>query len=111
MRIPEAIGGITVNRFCASGLTAIQMAADRIRVGEAEVLIAGGARVMSLVPMGGNKPSCQPAIVERDENVGIAYGMGITAEKVAQQWKVTREAQERSRCESHLRALKAQAGR
>ena len=103
------IGGVTVNRFCASGITAIQMAADRIRVGEADVMIAGGAESMSLVPMGGNKPSFNPAIFERDENIGIAYGMGITAEKVAAQWKVSREAQDAFALESHLRALKAQA--
>jgi acetyl-CoA acyltransferase len=103
------IGGVTVNRFCASGITAIQMAADRIRVGEADVLIAGGAESMSLVPMGGNKPSFNPAIFEKDENIGIAYGMGITAEKVAAQWKVSREAQDAFALESHQRAMKAQA--
>lgn len=103
------IGGVTVNRFCASGITAIQMAADRIRVGEADVLIAGGAESMSLVPMGGNKPSFNPEIFTRDENIGIAYGMGITAEKVAAQWKVSREAQDAFALESHLRAMKAQA--
>jgi acetyl-CoA acyltransferase len=103
------IGGVTVNRFCASGLTAIQMAADRIRVGEADVMIAGGAESMSLVPMGGNKPSFNPAIFEKDENIGIAYGMGITAEKVAAQWKVSREAQDAFALESHQRATRAQA--
>jgi acetyl-CoA acyltransferase len=103
------IGGVTVNRFCASGITAIQMAADRIRVGEADVMIAGGAESMSLVPMGGNKPSFNPAIFDKDENIGIAYGMGITAEKVAAQWKVSREAQDAFALESHQRALKAQA--
>ena len=102
------VGGVTVNRFCASGVTAIQMAADRIRVGEADVLIAGGAESMSLVPMGGNKPSFNPEIFARDENVGIAYGMGLTAEKVALQWKVSREAQDAFALESHQRALKAQ---
>ncbi len=106
--LPKPVGGVTVNRFCASGLTAVQMAADRIRVGEADVLIAGGAESMSLVPMGGNKPSFNPEIFARDENVGIAYGMGLTAEKVAQQWKVSREAQDAFALESHQRALKAQ---
>ena len=106
---PKPVGGVTVNRFCASGLTAVQMAADRIRVGEADVLIAGGAESMSLVPMGGNKPSFNPEILARDENVGIAYGMGITAEKVALQWKVSREAQDAFSLESHQRALRAQA--
>jgi acetyl-CoA acyltransferase len=103
------VGGATVNRFCASGVTAIQMAADRIRVGEADVLIAGGAESMSLVPMGGNKPSFNPEVFAKDENVGIAYGMGLTAEKVAEKWKVSREAQDAFALESHLRALKAQA--
>ena len=106
---PKPVGGVTVNRFCASGLTAVQMAADRIRVGEADVLIAGGAESMSLVPMGGNKPSFNPQIFARDENVGIAYGMGLTAEKVALQWKVSREAQDAFALGSHQRALKAQA--
>jgi acetyl-CoA acyltransferase len=106
---PKPIGGVTVNRFCASGLSAIQMAADRIRVGEADVMIAGGAESMSLVPMGGNKPSFNPKIFEHDENIGIAYGMGLTAERVAAQWKITREAQDAFSLESHLRALKAQA--
>ncbi|MBC7995531.1 MAG: acetyl-CoA C-acyltransferase, partial [Rhizobacter sp.] len=109
LAFPNPIGGVTVNRFCASGVTAIQMAADRIRVGEADVLIAGGAESMSLVPMGGNKPSFNPAVFAKDENVGIAYGMGLTAEKVATQWKISREAQDAFALESHLRALKAQA--
>ncbi len=86
--LPKPVGGVTVNRFCASGLTAMQMAADRIRVGEADVMIAGGAESMSLVPMGGNKPSFNPRVFASDENIGIAYGMGLTAEKVAAQWKV-----------------------
>lgn len=111
LALPKPVGGVTVNRFCASGVTAIQMAADRIRVGEADVLIAGGAESMSLVPMGGNKPSFNPEIFAKDENVGIAYGMGLTAEKVAAQWKVTREQQDAFAYESHMRALKAiQAG-
>ena len=105
--LPQSVGGVTVNRFCASGLTAIQMAADRIRVGEADVMIAGGAESMSLVPMGGNKPSFNPAVFARSEDIGIAYGMGLTAEKVAVQWKVGREAQDAFALESHRRALAA----
>jgi acetyl-CoA acyltransferase len=93
------------------GLTALQMAADRIRVGEADVMIAGGAESMSMVPMGGNKPSFNPEVFARDENVGIAYGMGLTAEKVATQWKVGREAQDAFALQSHQRALAAIAGR
>ena len=106
--LPTSVGGVTVNRFCASGLSAVQMAADRIRVGEAEVMIAAGVESMSMVPMSGNSPSLSPAMFTNDENIGIAYGMGLTAEKVAQQWKVSREAQDAFACESHARALKAQ---
>ena len=105
--LPKSVGGVTVNRFCASGLTAVQMAADRIRVGEAQVMIAGGVESMSMVPMSGNKPSFNPAIFAKDENVGIAYGMGLTAEKVAAQWKVGREAQDAFALQSHQRALAA----
>jgi acetyl-CoA acyltransferase len=105
--LPSSVGGVTVNRFCASGLTAVQMAADRIRVGEAEVMIAAGVESMSMVPMSGNKPSLPPSIFERDENIGLAYGMGLTAEKVATQWKISREAQDEFALQSHLRALKA----
>lgn len=105
--LPHSVGGVTVNRFCASGLTALAMAADRIRVGEADVMIAGGTESMSMVPMGGNKPSFNPAIFAKDENVGIAYGMGLTAEKVAAQWKVSREAQDAFALQSHQRAAAA----
>ena len=107
--LPHSVGGVTVNRFCASGLTALQMAADRIRVGEADVMIAGGAESMSMVPMGGNKPSFNPAMFARDENVGIAYGMGLTAEKVATQWQVSRQAQDAFALASHQKALAAMA--
>ncbi|MPM24205.1 3-ketoacyl-CoA thiolase [bioreactor metagenome] len=106
--LPTSVGGITVNRFCASGLSAVAMAADRIRVGEADVMVAAGVESMSMVPMMGNAPSLSPSIFERDGDVGIAYGMGLTAEKVAQQWKVTREAQDAFALESHRRAIAAQ---
>lgn len=107
--LPASVGGITVNRFCASGLSAVQMAADRIRVGEADVMVAAGVESMSMVPMMGNAPSLSPSIFERDGDVGIAYGMGLTAEKVAQQWKVGREAQDAFALASHQKALAAQA--
>jgi len=105
--LPNSVGGITVNRFCASGLSAVQMAADRIRVGEADVMIAAGAESMSMVPMSGNKPSFNPHVFDKDENIGIAYGMGLTAEKVASQWKVSREDQDAFALASHQKALAA----
>jgi acetyl-CoA acyltransferase len=107
--LPQTVGGVTVNRFCASGLTALAMAADRIRVGESDVMIAGGVESMSMVPMTGNTPSISPSVYEKDENIGIAYGMGLTAERVAERWKVSREDQDAFAVESHRRALAAQA--
>jgi acetyl-CoA acyltransferase len=107
--LPHSVGGITVNRFCASGLSAVQMAADRIRVGEADVMIAAGVESMSMVPMMGNTPSLSPAMFGNDDNIGIAYGMGLTAEKVATQWKVSRQAQDEFALTSHQRALAAMA--
>ncbi len=108
--LPKSVGGITVNRFCASGLSAVQMAADRIRVGEADVMIAAGTESMSMVPMMGNSPSLSPTIFSNPDDIesyGIAYGMGLTAEKVAQQWKVGREAQDRFAYQSHMKAVAA----
>jgi acetyl-CoA acyltransferase len=106
--LPQSVGGITVNRFCASGISALAMAADRIRVGEADVMIAGGCESMSMVPMMGNKPSMSPHIFDRDEDYGIAYGMGLTAERVAERWKVSREAQDAFSLQSHQKAIAAQ---
>ena len=108
--LPKSVGGITVNRFCASGLSAVQMAADRIRVGEADVMIAAGVESMSMVPMMGNHPSLAPQIFADTDNLddyGIAYGMGLTAERVAQQWRVSREAQDAFALQSHQRAIAA----
>ena len=105
--LPDQVPGVTVNRFCSSGLQTIAMAADRIRLGEADVMIAGGTESMSAVPMMGNKPSFNPKVFEKDENLGIAFGMGITAEKVAERWKVSREDQDAFSVESHRRALAA----
>jgi len=108
--LPKSVGGITVNRFCASGLSAVQIAADRIRVGEAEVMVAAGVESMSMVPMMGNTPSLSPAVFADTDNVddyGIAYGMGLTAEKVAQQWGVSREAQDAFALQSNQRAVAA----
>ncbi len=105
--LPKSVGGVTVNRFCASGLTALAMAADRIRVGEADVMIAAGAESMSSVPMMGHWPSLN-ALALKDENVGMAYGMGLTAEKVASQWKVSRDDQDAFALASHRKAIAGQ---
>ena len=104
---PNTVSGMTINRFCSSGVQAVALAADRIRLGEADVMIAAGTESMSMVPMGGNKPSFSPAIFDKDENIAIGYGMGITAENVAQQWNISREQQDMFAAESHRRALRA----
>ena len=105
--LPKTVGGVTVNRYCASGLSAVAMAADRIRVGEADVMIAAGVESMSVVPMMGYHPSINMGVFS-DENIGMAYGMGLTAEKVAAQWKISRQAQDEFALESHRRAHAAQ---
>ena len=104
--LPDTVGGVTINRYCASGLTAIAMAADRIRCGEADVMIAAGVESMSMVPLMGHHPSLNMGVF-RDEHIGMAYGMGLTAEKVAQQWKISRDAQDAFALESHRRAIAA----
>src|SRR6185312_6594216 len=104
--LPDTVPGVTVNRFCSSGLQSVAMAADRIRLGEADLMLAGGTESMSMVPMMGHKIAMNPAVFS-DENIGIAYGMGITAEKVAERWKVTREQQDAFALQSHQRALAA----
>ncbi len=107
--LPNTVAAQTINRFCSSGLQAVAMAADRIRLGEADLVLAGGTESMSMVPMMGNKVAMSPQVFARDENVAIAYGMGITAEKVAEEWKVSREAQDAFALASHQKALAAQA--
>ncbi|MFO1315230.1 MAG: acetyl-CoA C-acyltransferase [Burkholderiales bacterium] len=106
--LPNTVAGMTINRFCSSGLNAVSIAADRIRTGEADVMIAAGTESMSMIPMLG-RIAMNEAVFARDENLGIAYGMGLTAEKVAAQWKVSREAQDAFALDSHRKALAAQA--
>ena len=106
--LPDHVPGVTVNRFCSSGLQSVAYAANRIRLGEADLMLAGGTESMSMVPMMGHKIAMNPAIFT-DENIGIAYGMGITAENVATRWKISREQQDAFAAESHRRALAAQA--
>jgi len=106
--LPVTVPGITINRFCSSGVQAVADAANQIRLGLADVMIAAGTESMSVMPqMTGNKMSMNPAIFAREENIGIAYGMGLTAEKVASQWNVSREVQDAFAVESHRRACAA----
>ncbi|TWT17400.1 acetyl-CoA C-acyltransferase [Luteimonas wenzhouensis] len=107
--LPNTIAAQTINRFCSSGLQAVALAADQIRLGNADLMLAGGTESMSMVPMMGNKVALSPQVFARDENVAIAYGMGITAEKVAEEWKVSREDQDAFALASHRKALAAQA--
>ncbi len=106
--LPNTVAGMTVNRFCSSGLNAVSIAADRIRTGEADIMIAAGTESMSMIPMLG-RLAINAEVFAHDENLGIAYGMGLTAEKVAAGWKVSREAQDAFALESHRKALAAQA--
>jgi acetyl-CoA acyltransferase len=103
---PDNVPAITINRFCSSGSQAVAMAADRIRVGEADVMVAGGTESMTMIPMMGNKVAMNPKVFI-DDNIAIAYGMGITAEKVAERWKISREDQDLFAVESHRRAIAA----
>ncbi len=106
--LPDSVAGMTVNRFCASGLNAVSIAADRIRVGEADIMIAGGTESMSMIPMLG-RLAINQRVFARDETIGIAYGMGLTAERVATRWKVSREDQDAFALASHQKAIAAQA--
>jgi len=106
--LPNTIAAQTINRFCSSGLQAVALAADQIRLGNADLMLAGGTESMSMVPMMGNRVALSPNVFKAD-HVAIAYGMGITAEKVAEEWKVSREDQDAFALASHRKALAAQA--
>lgn len=103
---PDHVPALTINRLCSSGSQAVAMAADKIRLGEADLMIAAGTESMSMVPMMGNKIALN-AKVFQDDNMAIAYGMGLTGEKVAKRWNITRKAQDTFAAESHTRALNA----
>ncbi|HTA81121.1 MAG TPA: acetyl-CoA C-acyltransferase [Terracidiphilus sp.] len=106
-QLPVEIPGATVNRLCASGLEAIAQADMRIRVGRARVVIAGGAESMSMIPMGGLKPSPNPWLAENYP--ASLLTMGLTAERVARHYKISREDQDAFALKSHQKALAAQA--
>ena len=105
--LPDGVPAMTINRFCSSGVQAVALAADRIRTGDDDVVIAAGTESMSMVPMMGNKVALNDAVFQGNDNVAIAYGMGITAENVAKQWKVTRDEQDAFAVASHQKAAKA----
>ena len=105
--LPDSVAGMTINRYCSSGLNSIAIAANAISSGEYDVAIAGGVESMSLIPMGGNDLSLSPEIFKTDENVAIAFGMGITAENVAKDWNISRLQQDTFATTSNQRAFNA----
>ena len=104
--LPDAVPGVTINRFCSSGLQAIAMAADRIRSGSAQIIIAGGAESMSMIPMAGYKFAPNPWMV--DHLPQVYMGMGLTAEEVQRKYNVSREDSDQFAYRSHQNALRAQ---
>ena len=104
--LPNTVAAQTINRFCSSGLQAVALAADQIRLGHSDLMLAGGTESMSMVPMMGNKVAMAPNVFD-NEHVAIAYGMGITAEKVADEWKISREDQDAFAFASHQKAMAA----
>jgi len=104
--LPDTVAAQTINRFCSSGLQAVALAADQVRLGNADLVLAGGTESMSMVPMMGNKVALSPDVF-RNNHVAIAYGMGITAENVASEWKVSREDQDAFALASHQKAIAA----
>src|SRR5437899_11548747 len=105
--LPDIVPGVTINRFCSSGLQAIAMAADRIRAGGAEIILAGGSESMSLIPRGGNKLAPNPWFV--DHRPEVYMNMGLTAEQLQQKYNISREEQDAFSLRSHQNALRAQA--
>ena len=105
--LPDSVCGVTVNRFCASGLQTIATAAQQVMLGQSEVVIAGGAESMSMVPMTGNKFSPNPYLAQHDP--ALYLNMGLTAERVAREFRISREEQDAFAMRSHQRALHAQA--
>ncbi len=106
--LPDSVPGMTINRFCSSGLQSIALAAERIRGGGADIIIAGGAESMSLIPKAGHKMAPNPTLIETMPQVYI--NMGLTAEKVVARYKIPRELQDEFAYGSHMKALAAQQG-
>ncbi len=106
--LPDTVSAMTINRFCSSGLQAIALAAERVRGYGAEVVLAGGAESMSLIPRGGHKPSPNPTLVDKRPEVYLS--MGLTAEILVEKYQISREDQDKFSYRSHQNALAAQAG-
>ncbi len=104
--LPDTVPAMTINRFCSSGIQAVAIAAQQIATGQMSCAIAGGTESMSMVPMMGHKVAMNNKVFQ-DDNIGIAYGMGITAENVASQWKISRDAQDEFAYNSHQKAINA----
>src|SRR6476469_3321634 len=108
--LPVEVSALTINRFCSSGLQSIAMAAERIMAGGADVIVAGGTESMSMIPMGGNKISPNPWLVEHYPDAYLS--MVLTAERMAKRFGITREAADEFSLRSHQKALAAiQAGK
>lgn len=105
--LPDSTPGVTVNRLCSSGLQAIAYAAERIQLGVADIVLAGGVESMSMIPFNTERYSFNPVLFDGKHDAGIAYGMGITGEVVAKKYAVSREDQDRYALESHRRAITA----
>ena len=103
--LPVECSAMTVNRFCSSGLQSIAIAADRIAVGGAEVIVAGGTESMTMIPMGGHKVSCNPSLVASYPDVYLS--MGLTAERLATRFGITRQQADEFSVQSHQKAVKA----
>jgi acetyl-CoA acyltransferase len=103
--LPEQISAMTINRFCSSGLQSIALAAERIQVGGAEVIVAGGIESMTMIPMGGHKVAPNPWLVEN--HPGAYLSMGLTAERLAERFHITREEADNFSLRSHQKALAA----
>src|SRR5689334_10841924 len=106
-QLPIESAAMTINRYCASGLQSIAIAAERIRGGAADVIVAGGTESMSFVPMGGNKISFNPWLMDKYPDSYLS--MGLTAERVANHYQITREQADQFAFDSHQKALAAQA--
>jgi len=104
--LPDSVTGVTINRFCSSGLQSIAMAADRIRTGGAHIILAGGSESMSLIPRSGHHFSPNPKFV--DERPEVYMNMGLTAEEIQRRWQISREDQDAFALRSHQNAVRAQ---